>query len=220
MTSHQFNSQRITKSERFIGLIVASSKRFFVLTVTLIVYTLFTVGCSNPFNPDMRQQRVTTPPIGASDPRILLTNLEDAYNQQNIELYKSCLSDSFVFVLLSSEYNEIGVDMEPYDGIKDNWWGVEQEVQYHENLFGSGSSDGKYPPPYNISLNLQIPPEEMWQQNNEVGKGHQIIIPCFFDLSLNFEELADIKATGKALFYVQEENGFWKIIRWQDESSI
>ncbi len=186
--------------------------------VTLVLSILFTAGCDSPFNPDMRKPMETvTNPIAVS-PEIALQNLQNAYNTQNIDLYKQCLSESFTFVLVSSESTEIGIDMDG-DGLKDDWWGYDEEVEYHENLFVYGSSDGRTPPPYNISLTLQVPPDSIWSYSQIDDETYNLIIPCYFDLRLSYES-SEIVSNGYARFFLTEDEGVWKITRWQDESNI
>ncbi len=186
--------------------------------VILVLSILFTVGCQNPFNPDMRKQMETVQPSIADSPEKVLTNLQLAYNTQDIDLYKQCLSESFTFVLVASESTELGLDMDG-DGIRDDWWGYDEEVLYHENLFVYGSSDGRTPPPYNISLSLQVPPDSLWNYTQTEDDGYYLIVPCYFDLRLSFET-SEIIANGYARFFLTEEDEVWKIIRWQDESNI
>ncbi|MCD4830021.1 MAG: hypothetical protein K8R90_11385 [Candidatus Cloacimonetes bacterium] len=167
----------------------------------------------------MRKLSVTPVVRSADSPLQLLLNLEDAYNHRDIELYKQCLATSFRFVLIGAESVELGVDMD-CDGLRDDWWDYDVEVRYHENLFGYGSSDGALSAPSAISLDLQIPPEEVWQQDAQDGYESRLIIPCYFDLRLTFAgNYQDIAAGGYALFFVVEKDGVWKIERWQDQSS-
>jgi hypothetical protein len=148
-----------------------------------------------------------------------LENLEAAYNQQNIELFKNCLSESFRFILLSSEADQIGIDMDG-DGIKDSWWDYHKEVEYHRNLFMDGSSDGSFPSPDNIYLNLQIPQEDAWLTDTQEGREDWVIIPVYFHLSLTLYSSSNISANGYARFYLRPEGNEWRIIIWRDESNI
>ncbi|PID27769.1 MAG: hypothetical protein CSB55_07580 [Candidatus Cloacimonadota bacterium] len=196
-----------------MSLVIRKCKLF------IIAVLFFLASCANPFNPDSAQTSNDVAQTVVSTPEATLLQLENAYNRQDIELYKECLSDSFHFILINSEYSEIGVDMNN-DGIKDNWWGFEQEVNYHENLFTSGSSDGLIPTPVSVNLNLQIPPKSLWEQENETGENPVYIIPCNFDLVLTYSDFQDINAYGYSRFWLILEDDMWKIYRWQDESNI
>ncbi len=191
-------------------------KVFSNLLVILIL--AITVSCTNPFNPEMKKPDNSFVQYDSSSPNTVLENLENAYNRKDLNLYLSCFSDSFKFVLIATEQNIIGVDADN-DGISDSWWGLEQEKEYHRNLFGTGSTNGEFPSPDNISLNLKKPPSESWQKSNEKGMEDVIIIPCYFDLRLSFNSIPDIVANGHSHYYLKKEGENWKIIRWIDDST-
>ena len=176
-------------------------------------------GCVNIFNPPTFKTSKSTITRSNSSPRQVLENLETAYNQQDIELFKSCLSESFRFILLSSETESIGVDMDG-DGVKDSWWDYHKEVEYHRNLFTNGSSDGSFPPPDNIYLNLQIPQEQFWLTDNQEGREDWLIIPVYFQLNVTIFTSSNISANGYARFYLRPEGEEWRIVIWRDESNI
>lgn len=167
----------------------------------------------------MSKQTQTPGVLPADSPVGLLEQLEMAYNIQDIDLYRSCLHPDFQFYLVSSDVPEIGVDMDG-DGFKDNWWGINEEIEYHSRLFNRNLTDQYIPSPASITLSLQVPPESIWQQNTEEGFEHVLIIPCWFDLHLVYDNQADIQAKGYARFHVIGEDGRWTILRWYDESSI
>ncbi len=193
-----------------------NSPLFKLISCSLIF--LFILSCSNnPFNP--KTIRIAEDNPTNNTPLNVLKNLEKAYNQQDIELYKSCLSPSFRFEIISSEAEEIGIDMNN-DGVKDNWWDYQQEITYSENLFKKGSTDGSLQAPSNINLVLTIPPESSWIKDNESGHENWIIIPCYFNLKLSYYNSADYPSSGFARFYLKPENGNWVIAIWRDESNI
>ena len=176
-------------------------------------------GCTNPFNPSIINNVPSYEIRDNTTPRNVLLNLETSYNQQDLDLFKNCLSSSFRFELISVETDEIGVDMDG-DGIKDSWWDYDQEVDYHRNLFKHGSSDGVFPPPDNLYLNLQIPHEDAWLTDNQEGREDWVIIPTYFHLSLTAFGSSNITADGYARFYLRPEGNEWRIIIWRDESHI
>jgi len=188
-----------------------------IITVLFII-SLLLMSCKNPFHPALRNRDNDL--IEQDTPLKLLQNLENAYKQKNLVLYRSCLAPDFRFELLSSEVNSIGIDWN-HDGIKDSWWGFEQEVEFHRNLFYEGSSDGFYPPPDQINLRMQIPPEDKWEFDTEVGHEGWIIIPCLFDLQLLYTISGSAMASnGTARFYLKSFNNKWYIAIWRDESNI
>jgi len=184
----------------------------------LLLLSLLLVSCKNPFRPDLTYN--TGNSAVNNDPKQLLQSLERAYQDKNLDLYKKLLSPDFRFELLSSEVNQIGIDVNG-DGIRDSWWGYEQEVQLTENLFKYGSSDGIYPPPDQISLRLQIPPENMWEIDPESGHEDWVAISCVFDLSLTFlSSNTVLGASGVARFYIKPIGERWFIAIWRDESNL
>ncbi|HOD55358.1 MAG TPA: hypothetical protein PKJ08_12595 [Candidatus Cloacimonadota bacterium] len=181
--------------------------------ILLIVFlSLFIFSCENPFNPGItiKPNDPITNGYPPNSPDNVLRNLSLAYNQKDIDLYKSCLSKSFRFQIIGSDVQTIGVD----------WWGFEQEVEYHTNLFSKGSSNGLFNSPDNILLNLEIPPQTTWINDNQIGHENWIIISCPFFLHLYYNDTTDISATGYARFYLKQEDGRWVIAIWVDESIV
>lgn len=179
--------------------------------ILLLIISLIT-ACSNPFNPGFSDNEtdIVEYIYNPGYPENVLKNLVEAYNQKDLNIYKKCLSKSFRFQVLTTDVPEIGID----------WWGYEQEVDYHNNLFGKGSSDGSIPAPDNIVLNLEIPPQSSWIQDSQVGHENWIIIACPFTLQLFYSSNTDISAYGFARFYLKQEDGHWVIALWVDESNI
>ena len=188
------------------------------INIILLFLVLLLSSCRNPFCPELYD--VSKDEIQNRTPEELLQNLERAYTERNINIYKSLLHPDFRFELLASEVSLIGIDMNN-DGMRDSWWGYAQEVEYTDRMFNKGSSDGTYPPPDDIKLRLQIPPSERWQNDPEVGHEDWVIIPCNFNLILTYQESnSSINANGIARFYLRPEGRDWKIAIWRDESNI
>lgn len=184
----------------------------------LLLALLALGSCWNPFRPPLEDDSNGT--IQNRTPAQVLENLEFSYRERNINIYKELLCEDFRFELISSEVNQIGVDLNN-DGIRDSWWGYDEEVLFTRNLFSEGSSDGSYPPPDDIQLNLQIPPEESWEEDPEVGHEDWVVIPCVFDLKLSyFSANAMITANGVARFYLKPADNRWYIAIWRDESNL
>lgn len=189
-----------------------------VALLALICLSIFLSSCRNPFCPKLVdesiQEVVNTTPIE------LLQNLERAYKERNIDLYKELLSPHFRFELISSEVSQIGIDVNG-DGIKDSWWGYDEEVEFTNNLFNHGSSDGLYPPPDDLQLRLQIPPESDWEKDPEIGHEDWIVIGCHFDLALIYHASnTSLTASGVARFYLEPIGDRWYISIWRDESYL
>ncbi len=187
--------------------------KFLPLALMLVIF-----GCSNPFRPNLVDS--STQVILNRSPEELLRNLEKSYREKSINIFRSLLHEDYRFELLSSEYTQIGIDMDG-DGIRDTWWDYEQEIELTRNMFERGSSDGSLPVADEIELRLQIPPQENWYIDNAVGYEDWIVIPCYFDLILFYKQAnSSYVANGIARFYLAEEKGSWKIIIWRDESNL
>lgn len=190
----------------------------FRLGTAFVLLFLLAAGCTNPFHPRLQDSDIQNN-INES-PQMVLQTLEQAYTQKNLQLFSACLAEDFRFELLSSEVNIIGIDWNN-DGFKDDWWGYEQEVEYHRNLFLEGSSDGSYPPPDQINLRLQIPPQEQWQTDPETGHETWVVVPCLFDLQLLYTASgSSLTSNGVARFFLKPVNNLWYIAVWRDESNI
>jgi hypothetical protein len=175
-------------------------------------------SCWNPFRPPLVDNSDGT--IRNRTPVEVLQNLELAYTERNINIYKSLLAEDFRFELIASEVSQIGVDVNG-DGIRDSWWGYDEEVLYTENLFTNGSSDGSHLPPDELKLRLQIPPEDSWESDPELGHEGWVVIPCIFDLKLSYYATNSmITASGVARFYLKPADNRWYIAIWRDESNL
>ncbi len=184
----------------------------------LLLALLSLASCWNPFHPNLRD--VSNDTIQNRTPREVLQNLELSYGERNINIFKSILAPDFRFELISSEVNQIGIDVNA-DGIRDSWWGYDQEVLYTGNLFTEGSSDGTHESPDDLQLRLQIPPEESWESDPELGHEDWVVIPCIFDLKLSYyASNSMITASGVARFYLKPADNRWYIAIWRDESNL
>lgn len=189
-----------------------------LLTLIVMLAALMLMSCQNPFRPPLIDN--SNDQIRNRTPVEVLQNLERSYRERNINIYKSVLAPDFRFELISSEVSQIGVDING-DGIRDSWWGFDEEVAYTTNLFVNGSSDGLYPSPDELSLRLQIPPEENWENDPEIGHENWIVIPCMFNLTLTYHATnSSIAASGVARFYLRPSENRWYIAIWRDESNL
>lgn len=189
-------------------------------TVRYIVLLLLVVlgACENPFRPPLRDS--SSDVVQNRSPEELLKNLEKAYREKNINIFRKILHPDYRFELLSSEYQQIGIDMDG-DGRRDSWWGYDHEVEITRNMFERGSSDGILPVADAIELRLQIPPQELWERDPADGMEDYIVIPCYFDLILTYKHTnSSYVANGVARFYLVENAGDWQIMIWRDESLL
>ncbi len=195
---------------------MASSNKF--PSLLLLVAALLLGSCWNPFHPPLIDNSDGS--LRYRTPLETLQSLELAYKERNINIYKELLAEDFRFELISSEVGQIGIDVNG-DGIRDSWWGYDQEVLYTGNLFNGGSTDGNTPAPDDLNLRLQIPPEVNWEEDPELGHEDWVVIPCNFDLKLSYySSNSMITASGIARFYLKPANNRWYIAIWRDESNL
>ncbi|MCB5246423.1 MAG: hypothetical protein PHD87_02885 [Candidatus Cloacimonetes bacterium] len=184
----------------------------------LLALALLLGSCWNPFHPPLVDNSDGTLRYGT--PLEVLQSLELAYKERNINIYKEILAPDFRFELISSEVGQIGIDVNG-DGIRDSWWGYDQEVLYTSNLFSTGSTDGSTPAPDDLYLRLQVPPETNWEEDPELGHEDWVVIPCNFDLKLSYyASNSMLTASGIARFYLKPANNRWYIAIWRDESNL
>lgn len=189
-----------------------------ILYLPLLLAALFLASCWNPFHPPLLDDSDSS--LRNATPLDVLQNLERAYKERNINIYKELLAPDFRFELISTEVGQIGIDVNG-DGIRDSWWGVDQELLFTENLFHSGSTDGSTPAPDDLNLRLLIPPEITWEEDPELGHEDWVVIPCGFDLKLSYyASNSMITASGIARFYLKPANNRWYIAIWRDESNL
>jgi len=183
----------------------------------LLILTLLS-SCVNPFSPKLYD--ISNAEIQSRTPEELLKNLERAYQEKNLNIYKLLLHPEFRFELIASEVSQIGIDVNG-DGLRDSWWGYNEEIELTNHMFQIGSSDGVYPPPDDINLRLQIPTQDLWQNDPEMGHEDWIVIPCNFDLILSYTATnSSFNANGVARFYVRQVGDRWYIAVWRDESNL
>lgn len=188
------------------------------ILLLMLVSGVLMSGCWNPFRPRLIDN--SNDLVKNRTPLELLQNLERAYSERNLNLYKTLLDPDFRFELISSEVSQIGIDVNG-DGIRDAWWGFDEEVFLTDNLFNHGSTDGRYEPPDELSLRLHIPPEEDWEKDPEDGHEDWVVIACSFDLNLiYYSSNTSLKASGIARFYLKPANNRWYIAIWRDESYL
>ncbi|HQP27014.1 MAG TPA: hypothetical protein PLL58_04220 [Candidatus Syntrophosphaera sp.] len=189
-----------------------------LLFLPLLALILLLSSCWNPFRPPLID--ISDGSLRCGTPLDVLQSLELAYKERNINIYKELLAPDFRFELISSEVGQIGIDVNG-DGIRDSWWGYDQEVLYTGNLFTSGSTDGSTPAPDELTLRLQIPPEANWEKDPELGHEDWVVIPTPFDLKLSFyASNSMLTASGVARFYLKPANNRWYIAIWRDESNL
>ncbi|MBP7310461.1 MAG: hypothetical protein KA984_04160, partial [Candidatus Cloacimonetes bacterium] len=99
----------------------------------LLLLSLLIGSCKNPFFPELSD--ASDPVVSNRTPRELLNNLQIAYSEKNINLFRDLLDKKkYRFELIASEVGQIGMDVNG-DGLRDAWWGYEQEVELTNRMF-------------------------------------------------------------------------------------
>lgn len=162
-------------------------------------------GCWNPFCPP------TEPPLdvlGALEPitpERALNNLVIAYQTTDIDLYLSCLVDSFKFHF---DIRDQGLeDMLRDLGIKQDWWGKTEERLSTETLFTSFNEQALVVTPvFTVLTSEATGPTTSVLQTNYT-----------FDPPV----IEGFAVEGTATFsFQQDPQGRWRIAEWWDRISL
>lgn len=168
------------------------------------------LSCKNPFS-----HRSSEPPIGSSGtyevpstPQIVLTNLLYAYNEKNINNFRKCLSDSFIFSAYedSVEAEQRGEGWVFYD------WNADVEEAITRRIFQSYplNSDST-----EMSLIIDLSSNPLDQENDSTAT----LIRTYNLLIINFtEETAETTtAIGESSFNLSRSSLIgWSIDLWSD----
>lgn len=112
-----------------------------ILKVILLPVPLLLLGgCWNPFCPPTDPSIAAHSVLEPISPEKVLNNLVIAYQTTDIDLYLSCLADSFRFHF---DMEDQGLeDMLRELGIKEDWWGKTEERLSTESLLNSFEEQG------------------------------------------------------------------------------
>ena len=168
------------------------------ILLSLIVITLFAVGCDNEFDPVIIQPPVLVPdtPINAA------YLMELSFNYRDIQLYKQCLSPNFTFIFNSADVDEIG------DGyVIPESWGYEEDWAATQNMFTEA-----YDISFAIAENDIGDPEE--SATEYIAEDIPVSLLVMIDANNGF--LA--QGTCDFRFETYESNGktYWRIKDWWD----
>jgi hypothetical protein len=89
-----------------------------LLLILTVLLPLINTGCSDP-------QKITIEPWDT-----LLINLEYSWNSMDITLMGSCFRDDFMHHLQEADWDDYNGD-----GIVDEYWGLETELEFAEQAF-------------------------------------------------------------------------------------
>ncbi len=171
----------------------------------VILLPLLAGGCWNPFCP------LTEPPsqvrsiLEPVTPERVLNNLVIAYQTRDIDLYTSCLADSFKFHF---DIQDQGLeDMLRALGIKEDWWGKTEERLSTESLLTSFQEQG-----------LVVTPVFTVLSSDTVGTTISVLHARYaFDPPV----IEGLTVEGTATFHIQQNpQGHWQIAEWWDRVSL
>mgnify|MGYP001050676067 CR=1 FL=1 len=169
-----------------------------------VLFPLLLGGCWNPFCPP------TDPPPPAFSvfepitPERVLSNLVVAYQTRDIDLYLSCLADSFKFHF---DVEDQGLeDMLRALGMKEDWWGKTEERLSTESLLNSLQEEGVVVTPLFTILS-----------QDTIGSDLSVLYTRYtFDPPV----IEGLTVQGTATFHIQKDpQDHWQIAEWWDRVS-
>ncbi len=191
---HNMFKQNFYNIENFVNLTNMS----LIIKSTLLIPLFILFSCVNPFAP-----KETDEVHGISDiitdqrsPEDVLINFRYAYNFKDSLVYSDLLDNSFLFI--SKNYST--------DPVTDITWGRDIDIKTTVGLFHHFQT-----------INLMWGGTIFHYYSDDSTESE---IKKTFQLTLNGGK--DIPAlNGEALFYFKkEENGIWRISRWEDLSTF
>ena len=180
-----------------------------ILTITIAVF-LIICGCTNPFS-----HRKSDEPIGSSgtwevpsEPRVVISNLLYAYNERNINNFRHCISDSFIF----SAYEDSIEAEQRGAGWKFHGWDADVEESVTRRIFLSFplGSDSSY---MQLSIDLSSNPYD--EENDSTATLVRAYTLLFVPAGTETEDTT--LAGGEATFRMSRSSlAGWVIDTWSD----
>ena len=179
------------------------------------------MGCSEAPTPP----QVEEPPPSADSPQTALRLLEQSWNQRDLPLYTTLLSDDFVFAFAA---------LDPYgNAYRENPWTREDDLISTRNLF-YGSADRAAPVEITLTLDRNFIVQPDPRPGND-PRWHKFVRS---GLTLSIVEADQVRrdVTGSTVFYVVRgdsaiippdlrergitpDSTLWFVERWEDESA-
>lgn len=181
-------------------------RRLKIIAAPVLAALLVISGCWNPFSPDEIGEGEEFQYHNPCDSAYkVLENLEFAYKSLDIDQYMNCFRDDFEFHLLE-------VDWADYtgNGVIDEYWGIDLEEAYTENMFSNVSS---------IELSFSGDQQSPWT-GDSTGQSLQLIRGFDLKVYTNSSQTTGFMASGDALFICRPDStGEWYIWQWWDQSN-
>ncbi len=175
-----------------------------VRALLLLPMAALMIGC---FDNESKPTHIVPPPL---TPDEVVRKLEDSWNQFYYDSYQSILSDSFTFVFAPQDAG--GPDNNPPT------WGRTDELLSAQHMFSKNTPNRDGYIARNALLTFQIGADS---SNNMNGWTKIVLSQIFLTVSTRQETTQDpldyLVQGDQANLWLDQENGEWKIIRWEDK---
>lgn len=188
-----------------------------ILLMTSVAATIY--SCSNPFAPSTK-----TPPPGeekppapqATEPEIVMDNLERAFNERDKELYETLLDDGFWFteenclgdvVFENGKEQEIEIMFGPRDGSSQGIFDIFRTIEYEFVPISRKTELGR-----DFPIAFEGDPDGHPDEDWEVFRGRvQILLLEAPDQGSRVDQNMNFKLR-------EGDDGLWRIRRWVDDA--
>ncbi|MBD3232787.1 MAG: hypothetical protein GF315_03580 [candidate division Zixibacteria bacterium] len=181
--------------------------------ILLLIFLLFITGCKNPFS-----HRSSDDPVGTSGtwdfpaaPEIVISNLLFSYNERNINNFRRCLSDSFMF----SAYEDSIEAEQNGEGFLFHGWDVDTEESVTRRIFQAFPA-GSDSVQMTLLIDLSSNPID------EIDDSTATLVRTYTLTAVDFtSDVADtLGAEGEATFKMSWSNlEGWSIYLWSDRAA-
>jgi hypothetical protein len=174
----------------------------------LVLISMAALSCLNPFSPASVDPSGTKPILQQDDVSAVLSNFKYAYEHNDIDVYENCLDPGFIF---SYTDQNLAGEIETIEVPRDGPSGDLERTARLFNFFDE------------IRLDTWMPQRVGGEQ---VGSETWEIYNVFFQLSVRDIDGdfggESFEAVGFAefKFRISKDDGLWRIIYWEDRSSI
>jgi hypothetical protein len=169
---------------------------------TLLMAAAFSNGCI--FSPGTTGPASKKPYVAPSSPYSVIQNITALYINRDFAKYDETLSQDYVFRFIPDNAGHS-------DSLIRN-----QEIDFSEHLFSTGSTDGLQAAAAKISLQIDTTSSS---PDNRVGKEGWIRYYVQTNLSITLPDGQVTPVQSPAYFFFKQEpagSGVWKLAEWQD----
>ncbi len=186
--------------------------------VLLMTSTVIVCGCSNPFAPSTDKPppgQTIEPAPEATQPEIVMDNLERAFNERDKELYETLLDDGFWFtepdclglvVFENGKEEELAI-MGPRDGSSQGIFDIFRTIEYEFVPLELSTELGR-----DFPIAFEGDPDGHPDEDWEVFRGRvQILLLESADEGSRVDQTMTFKLR-------QGDDGLWRIRRWMTDA--